>query len=415
MSGNSDFQKGRSLPIWEEGEYHYLEGLLSWRPNLVPYLHEDTSAAQDKDTVLTGGAACSAGSGGDASRSCTPRPALIVCPGGAYEMCCTPEGQIVAEWFCRAGWNCFVLSYTCNYLRSEPVHDLAARDLSRAIRYVRKHAAEFGIDPEKLAIIGFSAGGHLCANQCVHWQEYGDENPDYSGISNRPQAAVLSYPVISTDPAIDHEASVDALVGYLSDVCHASADPELKDLAFDHYEDFGDVVPPAVWEKVRASKDPKVQAYLRERDHYALETQVTESAVPAFVWSTLADGLVPCENAIRFVQGYRRAGVPAALHIFSDGAHGLSLANEDWAAGRIGLPYTYGEVFELSHKIADGKIPEERWQKRPMKDTKGYLAMEKLIRNESDPTPMTGSIPNAEAAQWPVLAEQFLEKYVIRK
>ena len=207
--------KSERFTLWEEGEYSYPLAC-GFVPNIVSYLHED-------DEI---------------------HPAMIVVPGGGYMFVSPSEGEIIAEKFFGYGYNAFVVTYTVNILGTCPLKDQASKDLSRAIRFVRAHAEQFSIDPAKVAICGFSAGGHLSASLAVHHMDLPDANPAYQNISNRPDAAILSYPVITSGEKA-HRGSFDALLG----------------------------------------KDGT-----EEELHYAsLETQVTDETSPCFLWHTATD------------------------------------------------------------------------------------------------------------------------------
>ena len=160
---------GERIVIWEEEEYAY-PAAYGFIPFIVSYIHED-------DKI---------------------RPAMVVAPGGAYRYASPYEGNLPALEFYRAGYNVFVLVYTVNHLDEleAPLGRQPLRDISRAVRIIRARAAQWNIDPLKVAVCGFSAGGHLCASLCVHFEDIEDPNPEYEEISNRPDAAVLCYPVI---------------------------------------------------------------------------------------------------------------------------------------------------------------------------------------------------------------------------
>jgi len=156
--------------LWSKEEYRY-PAAGTFIPNVVAYVHDDEEI----------------------------RPAMIVVPGGGYILVSPTEGEIVAKAFYDKGYNAFVLTYTTNPSQKHPVKLQALKDISKAVRFVRKQASHFRIDPEKVVICGFSAGGHLCGSLAVHHdaEELQQTGPEYAGISNRPDAVILSYPVIS--------------------------------------------------------------------------------------------------------------------------------------------------------------------------------------------------------------------------
>ena len=312
--------KSERFTLWEEGEYSYPLAC-GFVPNIVSYLHED-------DEI---------------------HPAMIVVPGGGYMFVSPSEGEIIAEKFFGYGYNAFVVTYTVNILGTCPLKDQASKDLSRAIRFVRAHAEQFSIDPAKVAICGFSAGGHLSASLAVHHMDLPDANPAYQNISNRPDAAILSYPVITSGEKA-HRGSFDALLG----------------------------------------KDGT-----EEELHYAsLETQVTDETSPCFLWHTATDELVPVENSFLFEAALREHGIPHALHVFSNGHHGLSLANEKWASHDYDGSYTMEQMQNVMAAVKEGKIevPEEFKQ-----------MMEYFEHAEMPP-----ETPMPEVQTWPELARDWL-------
>lgn len=310
------------LKIWEAGEYRY-GGAYGFEPELHGYLHEDSEI----------------------------RPCLIVAPGGGYQALSPGEGEIVAKDFYERGYNTFVCVYTTNPMKRDPLKLQAVKDLSRAVRQVRSRAKELNLNPSQVAICGFSAGGHLCASLCVHFADLPEENPVYASCSNRPDGAVLAYPVITTGE-LAHRGSVESLLG--------------KD---------------ATEEELR---------------YMSLEYQVTEHTSPCFLWHTRTDDSVPVENSYRMAEALREKGVPYALHIFSEGAHGLSLSNEKWAGNEYGEPYTTVQSRMIMDKIVRGEISvteEERMQ---------VLECTKIGEGPKELQP--------EVAVWPQVADAWLKK-----
>ena len=245
------------IEIWEKDEYSYPLAY-GFTPKLYTYLHPD-----------------------DEVRDC-----MLVVPGGGYAWVAGAEAMLVAKTFYEQGKNCLVLVYTTNALCRVPLEMQPLKDLSRAIRLIRSRAAQFRIHPDRLCIVGFSAGGHLCASSCVHHMDVPELNPAYAAFSCRPDAAILSYPVITSGEKA-HRGSIDCLIG----------------------------------------KDPSPE----ELRYVSLETQVTDATVPAFIWQTETDELVPVENSYLFAAALREHHIPYALHIFSGGPHGVSVATEEWS------------------------------------------------------------------------------------
>ena len=136
--------------IWEENEYDY-SAAYGFTPNIHAYLHDET----DED-----------------------RDAMIVLPGGGYCMCVPPEGKVPAMEFYNQGMNVFVLTYTTDITMSVPLKKQPLNDVSRAVRFVRKHAEEYKIKGKKMIIVGFSAGAHVCGSLATHFDDVSDINPE---------------------------------------------------------------------------------------------------------------------------------------------------------------------------------------------------------------------------------------------
>lgn len=326
----------KRINIWKQDEYTYPLAM-GFQPNLVTYLHEDEAV----------------------------RPAMIVVPGGGYCVVSPTEGEIVAKKFYEMGYQAFVQTYTTNMLMEAPLGKQPMRDLSRGIRYVRKHAEEFRVRPDQLVICGFSAGGHLCGSVCVHYEDVTESNPEYDGISNRPDAAILSYPVI-TSGEYAHKDSFKALLGMRVE------------------EQTGETF---------------CSASQEEQDYMSLEKQVTANTPPCFLWQTAEDELVPVENSYLYAEACRREGVPFAHHVFSHGQHGLSLADETWASCAYGEPYT----MEQNQAIVEAV--KERVIFMSEDARKAILEQEESWRIADS----TRKDVNEEAKIWPELAVQWLK------
>lgn len=204
-----------------------------------------------------------------------PRGAVIVCPGGAYEHLAPHEGEPIARWANSLGYSAFVLHYRLAQ------HPAPLEDAQRAVQLVRAKASEFNILPEKIAILGFSAGGHLAASAGTFFTSGDSTAKDpIERCSSRPDAMILCYPVISFGP-YGHRGSMVNLLG---------GEP---------------------------SED------LRER--LSLENSVTKETPPCFIWHTADDEAVPVENSLLFARALREKKVPFALHIYPEGRHGLGL------------------------------------------------------------------------------------------
>jgi acetyl esterase/lipase len=209
---------------------------------------------------------------------------VVICPGGGYQnLAMDHEGQQVAEWFNSLGVAAFVLKYR---LGPRYHHPIELGDAQRAIRLVRARAGEFGISPDRIGIIGFSAGGHLASTAITHFDlgNPGAADPlDRAG--SRPDFAILAYPVITMRPPFAHMGSRRNLLG--------------------------------------ENPDDALVTLLSN------ETQVTAQTPPTFLFHTTDDPVVPVENSILFYEALRKAGVPAELHVFEHGPHGVGLASRD--------------------------------------------------------------------------------------
>jgi acetyl esterase/lipase len=214
--------------------------------------------------------------------------AVIVAPGGGYrglEM--NYEGRQIANYLNAAGISAFVLKYR---LGPRYHHPIELGDAQRAIRLVRTRAADFGLKPDHIGMMGFSAGGHLTATAATHFDGGNPSAPDpIDRASSRPDFAILCYAVVSFTAPYSHLSSAQALLGELP--------------------------------------DPKLLAYLSN------ETQVTPQTPPTFIFSTSADTTVPSENSVAFYLALHKAHVPAELHIFQKGPHGVGLDLGDPALG----------------------------------------------------------------------------------
>ncbi len=206
--------------------------------------------------------------------------AVVICPGGGYGMCVMSyEGNDVGRWFAAQGVTAFVLRY-----RVAPhKHPLPGDDVRKAMTRIRKEADGFNVDPKRIGVMGFSAGGHLAATAGT--QFITDEA--------RPDFMILAYPVISMEGGVTHMGSRRNLLGN-------SPSPELV-------------------------------------KKMSLETQVTRRTPPAFIFQTDQDRAVPAENALRFVSALRKAGVSCEFHLFREGRHGVGLGRHEGSSKWPGL------------------------------------------------------------------------------
>ena len=211
--------------------------------------------------------------------------AVIVCPGGGYSgLSMDKEGDQVARWLNSIGVTALVLKYRLGPRYHHPVE---LGDAQRAIRTVRSKAADYRLLPDRIGIMGFSAGGHLSATAATHFDAGNASAADpIDRLSSRPDFAILCYPVISLTNFV-HQGSKRNLLG--------------------------------------ENPDPKLVESLSN------ETQVTAQTPPTFLFHTNADTGVPAENSMLFYMALRKAGVPAEIHIYEKGPHGVGLAQTDEA------------------------------------------------------------------------------------
>jgi acetyl esterase/lipase len=209
---------------------------------------------------------------------------VVVCPGGGYGGLATDhEGKQVADWLNSLGAAAFILKYR---LGPRYHHPAPLQDAQRALRTVRSNAQAFGVRPDRIGIWGFSAGGHLSATAGTHF-DAGDPNAadPIERVSSRPDFLILAYPVISFTAEYSHRGSRKNLLG--------------------------DALDPALVENLSNEK------------------QVTAQTPPTFLFHTDEDTGVPPENSIAFYLALRKAGVPAEMHIYQRGQHGVGLALKD--------------------------------------------------------------------------------------
>ncbi len=206
--------------------------------------------------------------------------AVVICPGGGYGMCVMSyEGNEVGEWFAARGVTAFVLKYRVAPHR----HPLPGDDVREAVRHVRAGAEGYGVDPARIGVMGFSAGGHLAATAATMFET----------DAQRPDFSILAYPVISMREGVTHAGSRRNLLG-----------------------------------------DPAPEALVAA---LSADERVTPRTPPAFVFQTDGDKAVPAENALRYVAALRRAGVACEFHLFQEGGHGVGLGRHEGSAKWPGL------------------------------------------------------------------------------
>ena len=222
--------------------------------------------------------------------------AVLVCPGGGYRnLAMGHEGKDIAEWFNGMGITAVVLEYRMS--RGGYQHPIPLLDVQRAMRTVRAHAGELGVDPARIGVMGFSAGGHLASSLGTHFDAGNAEADDpIDRVSCRPDFMILCYPVIAFGESYTHKGSQNNLLG---------ENPA-----------------PALVQEMSSEK------------------QVTAQTPPTFLLHTAQDTVVPPMNSMVFAQALYEAGVPVEFHLYPTGGHGLGLARnvegtKDWPAACI--------------------------------------------------------------------------------
>lgn len=263
---------GTVIPLWPEG-------VPGAKPGLGPEKNADGHIANVSAPTLT------------VFAPAVDRPtgtAVIVCPGGAYQFLSNDrEGVQYARWLGTLGVTAFVLKSRLQ----EFGHPAPLQDVLRAVRLVRSRAAEFGVDPARLGVMGSSAGGHLAASSGTLFDHAaGRTGAPLDTVSARPDFLILMYPVITMEDPYAHAGSRTALLG-------AKPAPGLLDLM-------------------------------------CLEKQVTAATPPTLLIHTQEDKSVPIENSLRFFQALTRAGVPAEFYAFEHGSHGMGMKPEFGTASK---------------------------------------------------------------------------------
>jgi acetyl esterase/lipase len=249
-------EAGEAFPLWADGAPLAQGTEAVDIPTLTPYL-----APKEKATGAS----------------------VVICPGGGYGGLADHEGRPVAEWLNTLGVAGFVLKYR---LGPRYHHPAPLLDASRAIRTVRARAAEWGLDPARIGILGFSAGGHLASTAGTHFDSgRADAADPIERVSSRPDLMVLVYPVITFSGPAAHLGSRNNLLG----------------------------------------SDPPRELI----DALSNERMVSKETPPAFLIHTLGDTGVPYENSLLFAAALRKAGVPHEVHLYEKGQHGFGLGAND--------------------------------------------------------------------------------------
>lgn len=245
-----------TFPLWEQGAPGALGDQPEDKPTLTTYLPEPAK--------VTGAA-------------------IVICPGGGYGGLAGHEGAGYAEWFSQNGVAAFVLKYRLGSRGYR--HPVMLGDAARALRTVRANASKWGLDPQRIGIIGSSAGGHLASTLLTHFDAGQADSADpVERVSSRPDFGILCYPVITMRGTNAHVGSRKNLLG----------------------------------------KEPSQELI----DLLSNEKQVTAQTPPCFIWHTWEDGGVKVENSLEFAAALRAAGVRYELHIYEKGGHGMGLGRK---------------------------------------------------------------------------------------
>ena len=209
---------------------------------------------------------------------------VVICPGGGYHnLAMDHEGRHIAEWLNHLGISAFILKYRLGPAYHYPIE---LWDVQRAVRYVRAHASDFGIRPGRIGVWGFSAGGHLASMAGTHFDPGNRTAADpLQRQSSRPDFMILAYPVVTMEQPFVHLGSRTNLLGEMPD-------PALVRLL-------------------------------------SSEEQVTSTTPATFLFHTTEDETVPVQNSVLFYLALRKAQVPAEMHIYLKGKHGVGLARTD--------------------------------------------------------------------------------------
>lgn len=211
------------------------------------------------------------------------RPCVLVLPGGGYSFTSEREATPVAMEYLAGGMSAFILRYSC----CPSVFPTALVEVASAIKLIRENADEWNIDPNKIFVCGFSAGGHLAASISCLWDCDELKGRGFTNDLHKPTGSILCYPVISgiTTP---HSGSFENLLG---------------------------------------------STYSQENiKKHSLELCVSSTTIPSFIWHTAEDDAVPVQNSLLYATALANNGIPFELHVYPSGGHGLSLANHITAA-----------------------------------------------------------------------------------
>lgn len=224
------------------------------------------------------------------------KSAIILCPGGGYSFRSDREAEPMAIKMLSLGLQAFILNYSV----APATFPISLTELAAAVEYVRKNAGDFNIDPMQIVVGGMSAGGHLTASLGVYWNSKLLKRYGFKAEEIKPNALLLGYSVL-TSGKYTHEDSIRSLLG-------------------------------------NKANDEKSREVVNLIDH------VTQSTPPAFIWHTVTDDLVPCQNSLLFAEKLKANQVDFELHLYPTGGHGLSLGTKETA-----FKNGYGIQKEIQH------------------------------------------------------------------
>lgn len=246
----------------------------------------------------------------------SPRPAMLILPGGGYHGCSKREAEPIALSFLAKGVNCFVLFYRTG--SPEYTYPTQLTDASRAILHIRQNAEKYEIDPARVFVTGFSAGGHLAG--ALAYMNDAPEVLSALGIQkgeNKPNGAILCYPVVTA----------------LHSRTHVGSFKNLLNMPFEEIPD-----------------DLK--------RYHSLETHIDSNSPPTFIWHTAADRGVPPTGSLRLAEQLIDNGVVTSLRVYPYGGHGLSLSNHITSGGNPAAetPLPRGWVDEAYEWLSNLKL-----------------------------------------------------------
>lgn len=329
------------IPLWPEG----VPGLKANAGPEVEFNGRFTNIHNPTITMYTPDVAQSAG------------VAIIVSPGGGYVR--VSDGKTDARWLNSLGITAFVLKYRLdNYGHPAPLQDVL-----RAIRIVRSRATEFGVRPDRIGVMGSSAGGHLSACAATLWDSpLGKTGNELDQISARPNFAALIYPVVTMEDSFVHKGSRRAL--------------------------FGDNPTP---EQIQL---------------LSLEKQVRTNSPPFFLVATMADKSVPVENSLQLYQALRNAGVPAEMHTYAAGSHGDSRDPQYGPTAK--WPQRLEEWLRFNQWLPPEQRDFARWEK-------DIAAMEAADKTNPPPQNATLFAGSSTIRLWKTLAQDFPNLQVVNR